>query len=243
VARLRARGAARWRAGTRARLDCRGPQSQGRGADQDADLHDGASAFRGGTSRLPQRGRRRAQGRAKSLSVLGVLPAWRGCAHGHDHRRRGTCPCAVSWSANWPFRSRNFADGAKRFSRRISHMRNDQTGMPLNVAKILDDAQQREQQREKKAADDWVAEASKRSEEALAKRAAEAKTVVPPDEKAVVEALASKTDIEYDQLRSEVAQRLGIRVGTLDDRVAYVRRTRARSEAPVAIDAAEASAT
>jgi hypothetical protein len=63
----------------------------------------------------------------------------------------------------------------------------------------------------------------------------------PPDEAVLVEALACKTDIEYDKVRSEVAETLGIRVGTLDDKVAEVRRKRAKSksEAP-AIDAAAA---
>jgi hypothetical protein len=116
-------------------------------------------------------------------------------------------------------------------------MKDDKTGMPLNVAKILDAAEQREE----KIADDWVASFSKRSQEALAKRAAEAKTAAPPNEKAVFEALSRKDGVEYDRVRSEVAETLGIRVGTLDDRVAQVRTTRASSEAPV-IDAAQASA-
>jgi len=114
--------------------------------------------------------------------------------------------------------------------------------MPLNVAKILDDAQQREQQREKKAADDWLAEASRRSEEALAKKAAEKQIEKPPDQRALIEALASKDHVEYDRMRGEVAETLGVRVGTLDDRVADIRRTRARSEAPE-IDEAKAAAT
>src|SRR5262249_45495379 len=52
----------------------------------------------------------------------------------------------------------------------------------------------------------------------------------PPDEAVLVEALACKTDIEYDKVRGEVAETLGIRVSTLDDKVA------ARKEA---MDAAE----
>ena len=118
-------------------------------------------------------------------------------------------------------------------------MKDDKTGMPLNVAKILDAAQQREE----KAADDWLANFSKKSEEALAKRAAEKKTAGPPDEKALIEALARKDHTEYDRMRSGVAETLGIRVGTLDDKVAEVRRKRAKSksEAP-AIDAAKAAA-
>jgi len=117
-------------------------------------------------------------------------------------------------------------------------MKDGKTGMPLNVAKILDAAQQREE----KTADDWLADFHKRSQEALAKRAAEPRTEVPPDEKAVIEALARKDGVEYDRVRSEVAKTLGIRVGTLDDRVAQVRKMRPRSEAPE-IDAAKASAT
>jgi hypothetical protein len=41
----------------------------------------------------------------------------------------------------------------------------------------------------------------------------------PPNEKALVEALARKDHTEYDRMRSEVAETLGIRVGTLDDKV------------------------
>jgi putative DNA primase/helicase len=102
-------------------------------------------------------------------------------------------------------------------------MKDDKTGMPLNVAKILDAAQQRQE----KAADDWLADFSKKSEEALAKKAAEKNTAPPPDEGAVIEALARRTDTEYDKVRTEVADTLGIRVSTLDDQVSARRDTMA----------------
>jgi hypothetical protein len=66
-------------------------------------------------------------------------------------------------------------------------------------------------------ADDWLAAFAKRSNEALAAKAAEKQVGKPPDEAVLVEALACKTDIEYDKVRSEVAETLGIRVTTLDD--------------------------
>ena len=117
-------------------------------------------------------------------------------------------------------------------------MKDDKTGMPLNVARILEAAQQREE----KTADDWLVAYSKRSEEALAKRAAEKKTAAPPDEKALIEALARRDHTEYDRMRSEVAETLGIRVGTLDDKVAEVRRRRPKSKPELpAVDAAAAA--
>jgi putative DNA primase/helicase len=70
-----------------------------------------------------------------------------------------------------------------------------------------------------KKAEDWLAAFSKKSNEALAAKAAEKKIAPPPDEVALVQALACKTDIEYDKVRSEVAETLGIRVSTLDDKV------------------------
>jgi putative DNA primase/helicase len=77
-----------------------------------------------------------------------------------------------------------------------------------------------------KTANDWLAAFSKKSEEVLAKRAAEKQTVPPPDESALVAALAHKDCTEYDRLRGGVAETLGIRVGTLDDKVAAAREER-----------------
>src|SRR5262245_33285991 len=77
---------------------------------------------------------------------------------------------------------------------------------------------------EEKAADDWLAAFAKKSNEALARRAAEKQTAAPPNEKALVEALARKDHTEYDRMRSEVAETLGIRVGTLDDKVELIRK-------------------
>src|SRR5262245_30940330 len=73
-------------------------------------------------------------------------------------------------------------------------------------------------------AEDWLTKFSKQSEEALKKRAAEKKADKPPDEKALVEALARKGHTDYDRIRSEVAETLGIRVGTLDDKVEAIRK-------------------
>jgi hypothetical protein len=75
-----------------------------------------------------------------------------------------------------------------------------------------------------KAADDWLAAFAKKSQEALAKQAAEKKLAPPPDEKALVEALARKDHAEYDRLRGDVAETLGIRVGTLDDKIEAFRK-------------------
>jgi hypothetical protein len=77
---------------------------------------------------------------------------------------------------------------------------------------------------EQKAADEWLAAFAKKSNEALAKRAAEKQTAPPPNEKALVEALARKNHTEYDRMRSELAETLGIRVGTLDDKVGAIRK-------------------
>jgi hypothetical protein len=77
---------------------------------------------------------------------------------------------------------------------------------------------------EQKAADEWLAAFTKKSNEALAKRAAEKQTAPLPNEKALVEALASKNHTEYDRMRSELAETLGIRVGTLDDKVGAIRK-------------------
>jgi len=72
---------------------------------------------------------------------------------------------------------------------------------------------------EQRAADDWLATFAKKSQEALAKRAAENQGAPQPNEKALVEALARKDHTEYDRLRGDVAETLGVRVGTLDDKV------------------------
>jgi putative DNA primase/helicase len=77
--------------------------------------------------------------------------------------------------------------------------------------------------RDQKAAD-WLADFSKKSQEALAKRAAEKQLAPPPDEKALVEALARMDHSEYDRMRGELAEALGIRVGTLDDKVEALRK-------------------
>jgi putative DNA primase/helicase len=77
---------------------------------------------------------------------------------------------------------------------------------------------------EDKRADDWLAAFSRKSQEALAKRAAEKETVPAPDEKALIAALARKDHADYDKVRAEVAHALGVRVGTLDDKVEAVRK-------------------
>src|SRR5947207_3019305 len=89
---------------------------------------------------------------------------------------------------------------------------------------------QRVQSEGARQADDWLASFAKKSDEALAKRAAEKKTARPPDEKALVEALARKDFVDYDRMRVDVAETLGIRVGTLDDKVEAVRKARSDSD-------------
>jgi hypothetical protein len=69
-------------------------------------------------------------------------------------------------------------------------------------------------------AEDWLADFAKRSNEALAAKAVEKQIAPAPDEGVLIEALAKKTDVEYDKVRAEVAETLGIRVTTLDDKVA-----------------------
>jgi Protein of unknown function (DUF3631) len=83
---------------------------------------------------------------------------------------------------------------------------------------------------QKKEAEDWLAAFSKRSEEALAKRAAEKQVAKPPDEKVLIEALSRKDHTEYDRMRSEVADTLGMRVGTLDEKVEAVRKGRVEED-------------
>src|SRR5215471_10718931 len=99
-----------------------------------------------------------------------------------------------------------------------------------NDRPLSDELRREANKRPAETADDWLATFAKRSNEALAAKAAEKQVGKPPDEAVLVEALACKTDIEYDKVRSEVAETLGIRVTTLDDKVA------ARREA---MDAAE----
>ena len=77
---------------------------------------------------------------------------------------------------------------------------------------------------EQKAAVDWLADFASKSQEALAKRAAEKKIAPPPDEKALIAALARKDHTEYDRVRAELAETLGMRVGTLDDQVRALRK-------------------
>jgi hypothetical protein len=77
---------------------------------------------------------------------------------------------------------------------------------------------------DRQAADDWLAAFARKSQEALAKRAAEKKITPPPDEKALLEALARKDQTEYDRVRGELAETLGMRVGTLDDKVETLRK-------------------
>jgi putative DNA primase/helicase len=74
------------------------------------------------------------------------------------------------------------------------------------------------------AADDWIAAFAKKSQEELAKKAAEKQVAPAPDEKALIAALARKNHTEYDQVRAEVAETLGMRVGTLDDKVEAIRK-------------------
>jgi hypothetical protein len=59
------------------------------------------------------------------------------------------------------------------------------------------------------AADDWLAAFAKKSQEALAKQAAEKQAEPRPDDKTLIEALARKDHTEYDRLRADVAETLG----------------------------------
>src|SRR5262249_18864862 len=99
-------------------------------------------------------------------------------------------------------------------------------------------------ERNQQVAEDWLTMLSQRSEEALAARAAEKKVEKPVNEKALIEALARKGHTEYDKLRAGVADTLGIRVGTLDEKVEAIRKKRSKKDAPAAppIDAAKAKA-
>jgi putative DNA primase/helicase len=79
-----------------------------------------------------------------------------------------------------------------------------------------------------KAADDWLTAFAEKSKAALAERDAKKQTEKPaaprPDDKVLIEALARKDHTEYDRVRSELAETLGIRVGTLDDKVEAIRK-------------------
>ena len=74
------------------------------------------------------------------------------------------------------------------------------------------------------SANDWIAGFAKKSQEERTKRAAEKQIAPPPDEKALIEALARKDQAEYDSVRADVAETLGIRVGTLDGKVDALRK-------------------
>jgi putative DNA primase/helicase len=79
-----------------------------------------------------------------------------------------------------------------------------------------------------KAADDWLTAFAEKSKAALVERDAKKQTEKPaaprPDDKVLIEALARKDHTEYDRVRSELAETLGIRVGTLDDKVEAIRK-------------------
>jgi hypothetical protein len=96
---------------------------------------------------------------------------------------------------------------------------------------------------QKKDAEDWLAAFAKRSQEALAKKAEEKKLAPPPDEKLLIEQLSRKDHTEYDHMRVEVADTLGIRVGTLDEKVEAFRKRHKKAsskDAAPPIDAAKA---
>jgi 5S rRNA maturation endonuclease (ribonuclease M5) len=83
--------------------------------------------------------------------------------------------------------------------------------------------------------EDWLAVFAKKSNEALAARAAaEKKACPPPDERAAIDALAHMGHTEYDRVRIDVAAALGIRRGTLDDKV-EARRGELKAAAPTAL--------
>jgi len=103
----------------------------------------------------------------------------------------------------------------------------DKTELPPEVEETL----AKVDDEKKSAANDWLAAFAKKSNEALAKRAAKNKTAPPPDERALVEVLARKDHTEYDRMRSELADTLGIRVSTLDDKVEAIRKGLAATSA------------
>jgi putative DNA primase/helicase len=83
---------------------------------------------------------------------------------------------------------------------------------------------------EAKQAEDWIAKFSKQSEEALAKKAAEKNLSPPPNEEALINQLARKDQAEYDKVRADIAETLGIRKITLDEKV-DARREELKTEA------------
>src|SRR5262245_9899625 len=74
------------------------------------------------------------------------------------------------------------------------------------------------------SANDWIASFAKKSQEERAKRAAEKQIARPPDEEALIEVLARKDYAEYDRVRADLAETLGMRVGTLDGKVEALRK-------------------
>jgi hypothetical protein len=95
----------------------------------------------------------------------------------------------------------------------------EKTELPAEAEKILGEIEDKN----RATAEDWLTAFAKRSNEALAKKAAK-NGKAPPDERALVEVLARKDHTEYDRMRSELADTLGIRVGTLDDKVEAIRK-------------------
>ena len=85
-------------------------------------------------------------------------------------------------------------------------------------------------------AEAWLVKFNRESNEALAKRAAEKQTTPAPNERALVEALARKDFTEYDRLRVPVAETLGIRVGTLDDKVEAAREARSSQGSAIVVE-------
>jgi hypothetical protein len=77
--------------------------------------------------------------------------------------------------------------------------------------------------------EEWLAEIQRDQE----LKRAQPETGPPPLDQDVVEALAGKSPVEYDRLRAEVAQKLGIRVRTLDDMVTA---QRAKKPPPPPVD-------
>src|SRR5215475_10612512 len=152
------------------------------------------------------------------------MPHGRSHARGHHHRGRGDRPAGFSRPTGWTFRPRDFAHRAQWFSGRNKNMTSE---LPPEAAKILHDVDKRQVDK----ADDWLAAFSKKSNEALAKKAAEKQVEKPPDERSLVEALARKDHTEYDRMRSDVAETLGIRVGTLDEKVEIIRKKLAGDDA------------
>jgi hypothetical protein len=80
-------------------------------------------------------------------------------------------------------------------------MSDEEVILPPETEEILGDVENKQ----KAAAEDWLAAFSKKSNEALAKKAAKKQVEKPPDEQALVEALARKGHTEYDRMRSDLA--------------------------------------